>query len=155
MANLTDVLQANPEVESVGMISMVPIRNFGNNFTRISVAGEPEREAAFVENRQVTPEYFATMGIPLIRGRLLTDRDTSSVNTPILINAELARQLFGDGEDIQAVEKFLEEYDAGGKASLDPLLNGLRNKLRDELSYESLSGNVRWFRPEGSPAIDK
>jgi predicted permease len=98
--NLTDMLVANREVESVGMVNMVPIRSFGNNFTRISVAGEPDREASFVENRQATPEYFATMGIPLIRGRLLTNRDTSSVNTPILINAELARQLFGDDDPL-------------------------------------------------------
>jgi len=93
-------LAATPEVASAGMINMVPIRTWGSNYTRINVTGEPEREASFVEVRRVTPEYFATMGIPLRRGRMLTPRDTAQLDRPILINTELARQLFGDEEPV-------------------------------------------------------
>jgi hypothetical protein len=58
-------------------------------------------------------------------------------------------QLFGSKSQVQLVEEFTKEFAASGQAPLDPLLNSLRQDLRDELGYERLDSNVRWFRPEG------
>jgi len=63
-------------------------------------------------------------------------------------------QLFGTKRDIELVYSFLTEFAQRGQATLDPLLLELRNRLRDELGYEEVAENVRWFRPEGSPDID-
>jgi putative ABC transport system permease protein len=42
----------------------------------------------------VTPGYFRTMGIPLVRGRLLTDADTQDRAPVLVVSEELARTVF-------------------------------------------------------------
>jgi len=49
-------------------------------------------------SRFVTPEYFETLRIPLLRGRLFTDRDTRQAPLVMIVNEELAR-LAWPGED--------------------------------------------------------
>ena len=58
-------------------------------------------------------------------------------------------QLFGSKSQIELVETFTNEFEQTKAASLDPLLNSLRQDLRKELGYEQIDSNVRWFRPEG------
>lgn len=48
----------------------------------------------------VTPTYFETMGIPLVKGRTLTDHDRSSTPLVTVINQALARQFFPDTNPI-------------------------------------------------------
>jgi len=48
--------------------------------------------------RPVTPNLFSTMRIPLLRGRALTAQDTLNAPMVLLINQELARQIF-PGQD--------------------------------------------------------
>ena len=59
--------------------------------------------------------------------------------------------LFGDKEDVEVVNQFLNEFSAQGHASLDPLLLRLRNKLRKEMNYGQVEGNISWLRAEGRP----
>ncbi len=68
----------------------------GYNMSKLHAAGEPEREAQYVEYRQVTPEFFAAAGIPLIRGRLFGPVGGESPRDAVVISRELARQLFPD-----------------------------------------------------------
>jgi putative ABC transport system permease protein len=42
----------------------------------------------------VTPGYFATMGIPLLKGRGFTDADTESTRTVVVVSADLAQRLW-------------------------------------------------------------
>lgn len=58
-------------------------------------------------------------------------------------------QLFGSKAQVELVEKFTKDFEATKQASLDPLLNSLRQDLRQDLGYKQLASNVRWFRPEG------
>jgi predicted permease len=97
--SLMPQLTALPQVRQTGMINMIPARNFGNNFTTINVVGNEDREAHFVEARWASRTYFETMRIPLIRGRNFTDADVDSAANSIIINDELARQLFPENED--------------------------------------------------------
>ena len=62
-------------------------------------------------------------------------------------------QLFGSKSQIQLVESFTKEFSEKNFASLNPLLNSLREDLRKELGYEPVEANVRWFRPESSPTV--
>jgi putative ABC transport system permease protein len=48
----------------------------------------------------VSPGYFEAMGIPLLRGRLLNERDTAGAPVAVLINDYFARQRFGDKNPI-------------------------------------------------------
>jgi predicted permease len=98
MDQLVSDLTANPAIEAVALANMVPIREFGNNWTEVAVAGRDDAKAAFVEARNVSPSYFATMGIPLLSGRLFTEEEARADggSNVVVINRTLARQLFGD-----------------------------------------------------------
>jgi predicted permease len=46
----------------------------------------------------VSPAFFATMGIPILRGRSFTDRDGPTGPRVAILNESAARQLFPDGD---------------------------------------------------------
>jgi len=50
--------------------------------------------------RSITPDYFQTMGIPLLKGRAIDDRDKASSPSVIVINETMARQISPAGEAI-------------------------------------------------------
>jgi putative ABC transport system permease protein len=50
--------------------------------------------------RLVSPDYFATMGIPLMRGRVFTDRDSDLAPAVVIINDAAARRYWPDGNPI-------------------------------------------------------
>ena len=87
-------------VEAVGAIHMLPLQSWGWNGvpTIEGHPGWPEGQEPLAEYRVVTPDYFRTMGIPLVRGRTFTDRDTEAA-TPVLLINEAAAKRFFPGED--------------------------------------------------------
>ncbi len=95
-------VQALPGVVSAGMSQSVP---FGESFTTvlIHIAGRPPAEpgeelgALF---SQVSPDYFSTMQIPLIRGRMFSSGDGAGAPNVILINEALMRQQFANEDPI-------------------------------------------------------
>lgn len=55
-------------------------------------------------------------------------------------------QLFGTLEQARLARVFGEELAKTQSANLDPLLNELRNSLRDELGLPAISDRVLWLR---------
>ena len=62
------------------------------------MCGRPGEHSA--EFRYVTPSYFRTMGIPVLRGRALSERDTRDAPKALLINEALARQYFPNEDPV-------------------------------------------------------
>lgn len=60
-------------------------------------------------------------------------------------------QLFGTKAQVKLVMDFADEFENKKAASLDPLLNSLRQDLRKELGFDQIDGNVKWVRSEGGP----
>lgn len=86
-------------VERVGFISHLPMYRFGYN-GEMEIEGKmpwPANEAPLVEYRWLHGEYFQAMGIPLLRGRLLDDRDRPG-STAVVINHAMAEK-FWPGQD--------------------------------------------------------
>lgn len=48
----------------------------------------------------ISPEYFRSMEIPLLKGRSFSDRDTSDGPLVVMVNEALARQVFGDRDPV-------------------------------------------------------
>src|SRR5262249_4469688 len=46
-----------------------------------------------------SPSFFKTLGIPLLAGRLLTDRDDDKAKKVVVINEAAARRYFAPGEN--------------------------------------------------------
>lgn len=85
-----------PGVEHVGISPRVPLQG-GYNITSLPSPQDPELVASFVEIRQVSPDYFAAAGIPLLRGRLLEPAESKPGSDVVVISDVLARTLFPEG----------------------------------------------------------
>jgi putative ABC transport system permease protein len=77
--------------------------NVGSDFR---IEGRPEPEPGkepSASNRSVTPEYFASMKIPLLKGRNFTEQDKRGQTGAAIINASLARLYFPNQDPIGQV----------------------------------------------------
>jgi len=95
-------VQNLPGVEAAGAIDTLPLSG-GGNVLAFYVEGhplQPTDKTPDAEYRVVTPEYFQTMNIPLLRGRYLSEQDGPNVPWAFVINDTLARRYFGDEDPI-------------------------------------------------------
>ena len=74
---------------------------FTNSFTVVGREAEAKSWPE-ISIRRVSPGYFATVGLQLVRGRLLLDSDTTSGAPVALINASAAKRFFGDRDPLGA-----------------------------------------------------
>jgi putative ABC transport system permease protein len=83
---------AIPGVTSVGTISRLPL--FGGMNGSVWIEGTPPRqnsgEGPLVEVTSINGDYFRTMGIPLLKGRLLEPDDSVSAAPGVVINQRFA-----------------------------------------------------------------
>jgi len=98
LREITRRLSALPGVQSVGITSDLPVQcNCDTDWIRI--VGKPfHGEHNEVDERDVSPAYFATLKARLIRGRLFTEDDDASKSQKVVINEALAQKYF-PGED--------------------------------------------------------
>jgi predicted permease len=91
-------LMALPGVQSVGLTNALPLQcNCDTDWIRIE--GKPfHGEHNEVNEREVSPDYFATLKAKLVRGRVFTEQDDLSHPQVIVINQALAKKYF-PGED--------------------------------------------------------
>jgi putative ABC transport system permease protein len=96
---LLDRIRSMPGVESAGAVTLLP---FASGDSRsgflIENRAAPSSIPVRAHPRLVTPDYLATMRIPLIRGRYLTERDGEGAPEVVVINETTARR-FWPGED--------------------------------------------------------
>ncbi|MBZ5619553.1 MAG: ABC transporter permease, partial [Acidobacteriia bacterium] len=88
-AGLMDRLGAVRGVRNVAAVNALPLT--GQNNYPAGREGHPDQSIGGMEIRIVTPGYFETMGIPVLRGRSFTSRDTATAPPVILVNETLAR----------------------------------------------------------------
>ncbi|MFZ1972191.1 MAG: ABC transporter permease [Candidatus Acidiferrales bacterium] len=88
-------LRALPGVQSAAAIYPLPM---GGDEIRTSfqIDGHPvaPSEEPHTSLRTVTPDYFATMRIPLVQGRDFSSEDVAASTPVVIINEALARQVF-------------------------------------------------------------
>jgi predicted permease len=90
-------VQALPGVESAALVT--PRLPFDVNFsqTTIRVDGKaygPDDRGETIANVSVSPDYFATMGIPILEGRGFTESDRKGAPLVAVINETMARRLW-------------------------------------------------------------
>jgi len=97
---LIDRLSALPGVESAAFASVTPLGYATYSSTAIVVDGyQPSlEEQPEVEYNQVSPGYFATLGIPLFSGREFTRRDDENAPLVAIVNQTMVRHYWG-GQD--------------------------------------------------------
>jgi putative ABC transport system permease protein len=101
-----DTLLANVRalsgVEAAGIIDAVPLADNrqGTNFERLDGPPPDPTQSQNANVAWITEGYFEAMGIPLLAGRTVTERDRTQDHPVVIINRRLARQAFGDEDPI-------------------------------------------------------
>ena len=93
-----DSLRRVPAIRSAAAVTALPMSTIGSDFTRpywpdhVRPEGTPASQAAI---RMATPDYFGTLGLPLIAGREFTNGDDAAAPRVVIINQKLARNAWG------------------------------------------------------------
>jgi predicted permease len=95
-------VKALPGVESAAYGRMTPLSYGSYSSTLISVDGyqPPPEEQPTVEYNEVGPDYFATMGIPLMSGREFTRADDEKAALVAVVNETMASRYWRGGNPI-------------------------------------------------------
>ncbi len=93
-------LASQPGVESVAFANRFPLR--GGWETGINVEGLALPDDGFVDAacQAVSPGYFATLGIPRLRGRLITAADVSTSEPIAVVSDEFSRSVLAGGDPL-------------------------------------------------------
>jgi putative ABC transport system permease protein len=148
-----------PGVSAAAITTGLPMSGGGATI-HFNIAGRPPKgpeEYRLAGYRAVTPGYFETLQIPLLKGRAFDDRDRQGSPLVAVINESMARQHFADVEPIGqrfaigtesdadtpfveivgVVRDVLQSYEAGARAEYylpyaqhpDPVLSGLYRNI--------------------------
>jgi putative ABC transport system permease protein len=96
-------VRAVPGVVSASISVGMPVRGPGAR-RPFSIAGRPEPDPAdrpFAGVSLVTPEYFTTFGIRLLRGRSFTEQDRAGGLRVAIVNDAFVRRYLPDGDPLQ------------------------------------------------------
>jgi putative ABC transport system permease protein len=98
---LTERLKVLPGVIDASVIFQLPLGGSGAT-TSVAVQGRPASPggAASVVIHMAGPDYFKTMGIPVVRGRAFTARDDLNAVPVLIVNEALVRQYFPNEDPI-------------------------------------------------------
>ena len=94
-------IRAVPGVTSVAAVTVLPMSTIGSDFYRPYwlEGARPDGNAIPQANvRMATPEYFTTLGLPLVAGREFSAQDTVDAPRVIIVNESLARTIW-QGKD--------------------------------------------------------
>ncbi len=99
---VVETLRRTPGIESAGSVLTLPMHWNLRGTLRVNIEGkwDEEREDTLAGYQLVTPGYFRTLRIPLVRGRLLEDTDTAGAPFVALINEAFAAEHFRDEDPL-------------------------------------------------------
>jgi predicted permease len=99
---LLEQVNTHPGVLSAGVSGRVPLadsRPFNSGF-RIEGRPADDGTTPLADVRIVSPGYFPTMGIPLLKGRTFTEGDHEQAPEVAVINQSLARRYWGNDDPV-------------------------------------------------------
>jgi putative ABC transport system permease protein len=99
---MTQRIDALPGVQATAMAITLPTQ--GGVDLPFIIGGRPLQGNSLYHGdedwRSVTPEYFKALAIPLMRGRVFTDRDTAGAAPVVLVNETMAKKYWPNADPI-------------------------------------------------------
>ena len=124
-----------PGVTDVGSNIMLPILQYGTN-SDLPIVGKPvdppDRER-WTEIRFVTPGYFATMQMPILKGRNFTAQDTAKSQPVAIVNEAWVKEFLNEEENP------LSQAFAGDSGSPNTAIVGLTRSGRQDIMLPPLA----------------
>ena len=95
-------VKAVPGVVSAGITTNFPLQLFdsASSFTAEGRLSSSASSVSITVHRLVSPDYFKTLAVTLLKGRTLNEQDTAQSLPVVVINQELARQAWPGEEPI-------------------------------------------------------
>jgi predicted permease len=95
-------IRAVPGIESAGATSVIP---FGGSYNDSVIMAEgyqmaPGESLISPARTEVTPGYFETMRIPLLRGRLFQESDDGTAGNVVVVDERLAQKFWPDADPV-------------------------------------------------------
>ncbi len=100
---LIEQVASLPGVQSAGTISHLPLSNaYASGTTTVNESQTvPEDQRSFeAERRWVSPQYFQTMGVSLLRGRFFADADNADAPLVAMVDEEFVKRFWPDEEPL-------------------------------------------------------
>ena len=128
---LTDTLNPLPGVQSVGVGTDLPWTGYDENMGGFTIEGKKAapNEEFHARYHTASPDYFRAAGIPLVRGRYITERDTKGAPRALIVNQTMA-QRYWPNED--AVGKRIDFFDDKPKESDWYTVVGVVGNVKDK-----------------------
>jgi putative ABC transport system permease protein len=91
---LVEEVRKTPGVSAASLANTMPVSGFSRNLLAASLDRRDEQiEIAF---NTVAPDFFRTMGIPIVAGRALDERDSKGAARAVVVSQTLAKRLWGE-----------------------------------------------------------
>jgi putative ABC transport system permease protein len=149
---LVDRVRALPAVEGAGLVNHVPIA--GDTWrSPLTVEGQPlpaPGDLPVAVLRTVSPDYLATMGIPLLRGRPFEERDGPDSTRVVLVNQALVRRCLSEVDPLGARVRMGTDADSPWLTVVgvtgDARQGSLTEPVAPELIFPYAQDPVGWFK---------
>ena len=101
-----------PGVQSAALITAPPLSGMdvGTSFDIVGKASDPGKKPG-ARISAVSGQYAATMGTPILRGRMIDNGDVRTAPLVVVVNETLAKKYFADQDPLQ------KQLDLGGKST--------------------------------------
>jgi len=105
-------IDALPGVDRAAVITYLPMQSWGttSNFEVEGRAKSSAGDEPWSEVRAVSPDYFRTMGIHLLRGRWFTDGDSPNSTGVVIVNRALVQAYFPHEDALGKRIQFFDEH---------------------------------------------
>jgi predicted permease len=160
---LTQNIQSLPGVKAVS-VGEIPILASSNASKNITAEGykRGEDENTDVDTNPVGPNYLATLGIPLKRGREFNEADTATSQKVAIINESMARRFFAGRDPIglhfgwgagDGTKTDIEIVGIMGDAKSTDLRTAIRPFALTPYSQKDVAGTANFYvRTDSDPA---
>jgi predicted permease len=131
--DLIERIRTAPGVQAAATATVVPLRGDGWSMEiRPEGSRQEGKESKF---NWISPDYFRTMGIPLLAGRYFNDRDTGTSPKVAIVNELFARRILDGADPIGKTFRTVTEpnYPETLYQVVGVVKNTKYNQLKDEL----------------------
>jgi putative ABC transport system permease protein len=140
-----------PAIEAVGVNSAVPLEGGGSE-SEVIYEGQPpprsvQEPGTMCLFQTSSPDYFRAMGIPLLKGRSFTERDSAESTLVAVVDDTLVRRLFPNADPIG--KRIAFEFRGHGPADPRPIWREIVGVVRHVRHYGLIGEppNVQVYAP--------
>jgi len=150
---LLEGARAVPGVDSAGAVSHLPLSDSYQSGTTLAEEtelvdrGDMQYAAIEADRRTISPGYFETMGVTLLRGRQFTEQDNQDAARVAIVDDQFARRFWGDDDPIG--KRVSTEFDFDRETmTVDPTWREVVGVVRQPRHYDlTTAGREQVYMP--------